>query len=196
MATLLVGVVLVAALNTVGGVARSWRATSQQNIPWLLASELLTEIASLPYVDPVTEPPMFGLEDDELSKPGNRLVFDDVDDYDKWEEKTGILFRDGTVQTTYAGWQRSVVIQHMAWVNPTTPISDSSDQGLKRIEVCIKSPESKNTYWYALRSKTGAAEQALGVDVAIVHGMTVKLDAGGAPESQQGTNTLNHSKGP
>ena len=80
--SLIVGVMLVAALNTLGAVFRSQRLNAARMTGPGLAHELMGEILSLPYEDP--EDPGGSIGNDSSESGGDRADFDDVDDYLGW----------------------------------------------------------------------------------------------------------------
>ncbi len=83
--TLIVGVMLVAALDTLGAVFRSQRLNAARLTGPGLAHELMGEILSLSYEDPEDPGGSIGRDSGESGK--ERADFDDVDDYDNWVEK-------------------------------------------------------------------------------------------------------------
>lgn len=131
--TLIVGVMLVAAMNTVGTSARSQRSNSDEGRGSLLASDLMTEILTLPYTDPSGSGVM-GPETGETTG-GTRTAFDDVDDYHNWTA-TPPQDKQGTAIPNTAGWTQSVQV---VLVNPNdlTSTSYGSLVPVKRITVTV-----------------------------------------------------------
>ena len=66
---------------------------------------------------------------------GPRSVFDDVDDYDEWNESPP-QYRDGTVIPDRADWRHRVEVDHVLSSDSTQTVG--SDQGVKRIQVFIE----------------------------------------------------------
>jgi hypothetical protein len=131
LSTLVIGVMLVAVLNTVGAArtAQVWNADRVRATH--LAGTLLAEIVDRSYADP-TEVQLFGPEASELL--ATRSAFDDVDDYNGWS-KSPPDNADGSAMPGYSGWTRSVAV---AWVVPGNPSQTSlTDTGLKRIIVTV-----------------------------------------------------------
>ena len=83
--SLIVGIMLVAALNTLGAVFRSQRSNAARMTGPGLAHELMGEILSLPYEDPEEPGERIGYDSGEST--GDRADFDDVDDYADWNGK-------------------------------------------------------------------------------------------------------------
>ena len=131
MASLLVGVLLIAALNSVGARLRHQSILAERQQAHRLAEQLLAEVLEHRYDDP-DETPSFGPEASESG--GTRDVFDDVDDFNGWDQ-TPPVDRDGTTLANSTGWRRTVDVAYVP-TNDMTGVS-GSDQGLKRITVNI-----------------------------------------------------------
>jgi type II secretory pathway pseudopilin PulG len=148
VATVVVGVMLVAALNTAGGARLARRNLADQCRAELLAQQLMAEITSLPYTDPDGLGLLLGSDGVEALAPG-RSGFDDVDDFDGWSA-TPPQLRDGTVLADLSGWRQEVTVN---WVNPnqidTVRLTDS---GAKRIVVTIRSSGGATASLTALRT--------------------------------------------
>lgn len=129
---LLVGGLVVAALNTVGASVAGREFTRNRGRGDLLAHHLMSEILRQSYEEPVDTPTM-GRESGESG--GSRSSYDDVDDYDGWaasppEDKDGIELTD------LNGWERSVAVE---FVDRDSLINFSaSDTGVKRIIVTVR----------------------------------------------------------
>jgi type II secretory pathway pseudopilin PulG len=131
MATIIVGVMFVAALNTVGTSRLTQHRASLVERGQLLARLLTAEIVRQSYKDPEGTP-VFGRETNEPAVP--RTTWDDVDDYEGLSE-TPPLARDGTALTNFAGWKWTVKVQ---WVDPADPsVTKGADSGAKRITVTV-----------------------------------------------------------
>ena len=129
----IVGVMLVAALNTVAASQTTQRKMSDRNRAMLLAQDLMSEILRQPYEDPDYAPGSFGLGADEVGD-GSRALWEDVDDYDGWKASPPQQ-KDGTLLAGFDGWTRGVVVN---WVqgNDITAVS-GVDTGVKRIVVTV-----------------------------------------------------------
>jgi type II secretory pathway pseudopilin PulG len=130
--TVLVGVLLIAALRTVGASVFTQSLSAQRAAGQMLADGLMTEILSKGYKDPGNWP-QFGRESGESSN--SKANYDDVDDFQDWRESPP-QFADGSTMPDLAGWQRSVAVE---WIDP----SDLSrgqwwDTGVKRITVTVR----------------------------------------------------------
>ena len=129
---LLVGGLVVAALNTVGASVAGREFTRNRGRGDLLAHHLMSEILRQSYEEPVDTPTM-GRESGESG--GSRSSYDDVDDYDGWvssppEEKNGTALADLT------GWERSVTVEFVD-PNMLTTVS-ATETGVKRITVTVR----------------------------------------------------------
>jgi len=111
--TALMGVIMIATTTAIAASRR--RATAEMNRlqGQLLATELLTEILSLPAYDPqaATAPLTLGRETGETN--GNiRTNWDDVDDYHNVTESPP-KSRSGTDIPGFTSWTRSTLIERM-----------------------------------------------------------------------------------
>lgn len=132
VATMIVGLMAVAALNSLGAATRSSESIGNRSVAAGLADELMSEIVQQPYSDP-NQTPVFGREPGEPSTP--RSEFDDVDDYDGWNQSPP-QYPDGTVIPNRSDWRQRVTITQ---VNPSNPIqSVGTEQGSKQIRVTIE----------------------------------------------------------
>ena len=124
----LVGVLLVAAINTLGATAVSKRNIEHQALGYTLAADLMAEILSQAYEEP-DDAPDFGRESGESG--GSRIDWDDVDDYEGWSA-TPPETKDEAPLDGYDQWTRSVEV---AFVNPTSLNDLGGNTGVKRITV-------------------------------------------------------------
>jgi len=186
IASVIVGVMLVAALNTLGASARARRIQATRSQGPALAGQLMAEILQMPYSDP-DRSPRFGPEGSEHARPRSR--YDDVDDYHNWSACPPQM-KDRTVLTDLAGWRREVTV---AYADPADPASGvGSDQGLKRITVTVTDPSGKQVCLVAIRSDVGAYDQPAG-PAASVGWVGVTLQIGSEPGAAvvAGTHCLN-----
>lgn len=131
ISTVIVGLMLVAALNAMG-VANlmQFRIVDRANAR-LLAQSLMAEILPLDYADPVYGPDSFGRNATE-GATGDRSFFDDVDDYAGWKEDPPVE-KNGTAIPWASGLRRVTTVD---WVDPNDldkPVRTNS--GVKRIIV-------------------------------------------------------------
>lgn len=171
VSALIVGVMLVAALETAGAVFHTERQNANRLIGPNLAMELMTEVLARPFEDPEVDDTNLGnTEDGTIS---TRDDFDDVDDYDGWIE-VGIRDRLGVSNTELTGWQRQVGIN---WVEPATGVVSNSYTPLKRITVTVTSPTGEQTQLSAYRAKDGTLERPE-VEMTAVTWLGAKLQLG------------------
>jgi len=130
ISTVLVGIMLVAAINTLGATAVSKRNIEHQALGYTLAADLMAEILSQAYEEP-DDKPEFGRESSESS--GDREDWDDVDDYDGWSA-TPPETKDEVELDGYDQWTRSVEV---AFVKPTNLNELGASTGVKRITVTV-----------------------------------------------------------
>jgi len=146
ISTMLVGLVLVGAMQCLGAVIHGRMRTSESGRAQQLAQQLMAEILATEYQEP-DEPPGFGPEESE--REDSRTFFDDVDDYHRWTASPP-QNQNGTALHNWTGWKREVSVEY---VNPTNPgTSEATDLGVKRITVTIWLNEHILTQQVALRS--------------------------------------------
>ena len=146
VSSLLVGLVLVGAMNCLGAVIRGHMSTGNSGRGEQLAQELMIEILSQSYEEPA-DTPLFGRESSESG--GSRSDWDDVDDYDGWSASPP-EYRDENLIFNASGWQRDVTVE---LIDPADPATVSgTDQGLKRITITIQYNGQVVTRLVALRS--------------------------------------------
>jgi type II secretory pathway pseudopilin PulG len=132
MSTLLVGVVLVGAMNLLGAVVRGRTKAADAARAQQFAQQLMNDILNTAYGEGGSLGPDNVLI---LLVPETRNQFDDVDDFNLWWESP-LLTRSGGIIPNTSGWRRSVEV---AWVNPSNPgVVVGSNQGLKRITVTVQ----------------------------------------------------------
>lgn len=147
-ATMIVGLMMVAALNSLGAATKSSQSIGNQAVALGLADELMAEILQLPYKDP-SQTPVLGRESGEAASP--RSGFDDIDDYNGYSQSPP-RYRDGTVMPDRSDWRHSVSVSFVSPGNPTTAVG--SDQGAKLISVVIEYQNETIEQQYAIRTDT------------------------------------------
>jgi len=146
MSTLIVGLLLIAALNTVA-VSRSHQYSVSHRVNGeYLAEELMAEIQGLPYWDPVAQSGL-GPETGETT-PGDRTLFDDVDDYDGWSASPP-QDRNATAIPGFTGWTRSVTVD---WLNSNTLGRVTAESGVKGIVITVEDNGKVVDRLYALQT--------------------------------------------
>ncbi len=188
LSTVLVGALVLVALQSVGNIGRTWRSTSQVVDGQGLVQELLWEVLAQAYVEPGDDDG-FGPESGE----SNRLSFDDLDDYDGWTESP-VSDPSGNPLSGYSGWSRTVVVEK---INPSTYVSkpsNSADSGLRCVTVTVTSPTSKTTIAMAYRSETAGTQQALSANATVVTWVGCALQVGTNPASTTGVAVSNHAE--
>jgi PKD repeat protein len=131
VSTLIVGVLLVAALNSAGSSMRMTQGVDDRGRAQRLAGDLMNEILLQAYVEPDGAVSL-GLDAGENT--GNRSLFDDVDDYTSWSASPP-TDRSGSALAGLTGWTHSATV---GWADATTLASTvSTNTGLKKITVTI-----------------------------------------------------------
>ena len=185
IATVIVGMMIVAALDAIGMVARTQRINSDRLTGPGLARDLLAEIMALPYTDPQNPGGAIGVDAGESS--GTRATFDDLDDYHGWSSANAVA-RDGSSRTGYTGWAHAVTVTWAERVSATA--WPHYDTNLKRITVTVTSPAGVVTQLVALRAKQGAIEQTLPMAATAVSWTGVELRTGASSRSQHAATPL------
>jgi Tfp pilus assembly protein PilV len=134
VATLVVGIMFVAAIGMVGASRKGEFILDERARGALLGEALMGEILEQAYEDPQEPPGGFGVESADVSA-GKRALFDDVDDYHNWTASPP-QEKSGTAIAWAADYATSVVVQ---WVKTSDPTqSNAGDTGIKRIVVTVK----------------------------------------------------------
>jgi hypothetical protein len=128
--TVLVGVLMTAALSSTGQSLLSQRKCGDRVIGRYLSQSLLADIQAKTFKDPDAIVPLLGLDLGETL--GLQSSYDDVDDYHGYSESPPKK-PDGTPLSGYAGWSRTVEVESLDPV--TLAVSTSADTGIKRIKV-------------------------------------------------------------
>ena len=130
IATLIVGGMLVAALQAAGAAALTQQRAAIRTTARSLADGMLAEVRRLPYAD--VNLPVFGRESGETG--GVKTSCDDVDDFHGWAESPP---QDpaGNALSLLGGWERRVRVE---WVQAADPGNAAAvDTGVKRITVTV-----------------------------------------------------------
>ena len=187
VSTLLVGVVLVAAMNTVGGVLKTRNIAVEVQVGPALARNLMSEVLQNAFTDP--EEPDGPIGTDTGESGATRADFDDVDDYNGWNSSSPVK-SDGTSLGYGDGWQRQVSV---SFVNPDTLTTSGSDTGLKSVTVTVTPSVGNPTIIQALRSRLGSAERLPSFDRTFVTGAQIELQTSDtATDIVSGTSIKNH----
>jgi type II secretory pathway pseudopilin PulG len=134
--TMIVGMMCVAALNSLGAATRSSESIGNRAVAIGLADDLMSEILQKPYKDSTS--PIFGPEPGEVDPTD----FDDVDDYNGWSEQPPLTREDDDSDGEFDAmedrdnWLREVEILRVAPGNLLQSVG--TDQGAKRIRVTVK----------------------------------------------------------
>lgn len=142
----LVGIMLVAAINTLGVAKGGQRLIYDERRANQLAEDLMAEILAQPYADETVLASIqqavlvngsaydvvLGPESGEAK--GSRALFDDVDDYNGWSASPPQA-RDGTKLAEFAAYTRSVKIELTKASDVTA--TTSREEGARRVTVTV-----------------------------------------------------------
>lgn len=135
LATLLVGILVVAALQSMGASLQTHEFAQSRVQAILLAEQLLAELSVLPWCEEGQTTPTIGRESGETTGITRRNQLDDMDDFDGWTETPAR--RDGTVLAGTTGLTRSVTIINISSTDFTTVVADNADSGLRLMTVVV-----------------------------------------------------------
>ncbi len=190
ISTLIVGCLIVAALQSVGNMNRTWTTTNQLVDGQGLAQDLMREIISQNYSDPAyTAATTWGPESGE----SNRTSFDDIDDYDDWTESPA-KDATGTALSGYTGWSRSVMVKKLGVWDYSVKSDTSTDTGLRRVTVTVTSPTGKTTTMMVYRTEDAGTSQALSSNATTVKWVGCNLKLGTNVPSTMSTSLSNHAE--
>lgn len=130
--TLLVGGTLATTLQLVGPTVRSTQLAGDRLIAATLADDMLDEIATRHFADPVYDDGSIGLDPGEIGT--TRQDFNDVDDYNGWEAPPQTVNGAPIVGLGH-GWLIHVGVAHAQPENPM--IDAASETGVKRVTVTV-----------------------------------------------------------
>lgn len=133
ISVLLIGVLMIVSLQSLGAAKRREIDLVDRLLAQQLASALMNEILLQEYREPDTGvTSVFGPEAGEAT--GNRVLFDDVDDYTDWKSSPP-NDRNGAPVAGLADWTRSVSV---VWADPRTfEATSQTTTGLKKITVTV-----------------------------------------------------------
>lgn len=136
VSVVIVGVLLIASLNSIAASRRSHYAESARVMGGTLAENLMAEICNLPLREPSCDCG-FGPESGEVGS--NRKWLNDIDDYSGLVDSPPQR-RNGIELDGFAGWSRRVTVQRV----PTSDWNSitASYQGVYRIIVAVKRGET------------------------------------------------------
>ncbi len=138
MATMIMSILLVAALNLFANLGRSKTNVMKHDASTVASLDLIKEIMERNYKDPTT-PTDFGADPCELIG-GNRSFYDDIDDYNNLIEHPP-KYLDGTNIPGYEDMTRSTKVR---WVKASDFTQTSLvDQGYKEVTITLKNSKNK-----------------------------------------------------
>ncbi len=145
---ILVGLTIVAALNTLGAAKLGRMRNSDRRDAHHLAQALMMEIMRQSYEEP-EDPPNPGLGREAGESDGDRDRWDDVDDYAGWSASPP-EDDDNTAIPGHNGWTRSADVQ---WVVANDLATTSpTETGVKRITVKVKHGDETSASLVAIRT--------------------------------------------
>jgi prepilin-type N-terminal cleavage/methylation domain-containing protein len=149
IAMVIVSVMMVAALNTVGAARMGEKTVNESRQARILAQDLLNEILAQAYADASDTPTNFGPTPAEAAT-GNRSLFNDVNDYNRYEDTVGLSNKAGTSLGYDSSWSREVALKTMSPATATP--SGTTDLGLMKVTVTVLKNDVERASVAAMRS--------------------------------------------
>lgn len=185
VSTLIVAVMVSAAISVVGGAARGASRERDWRRGQSLAASLMAEVLATSFADPQGGS-AFGIDTGETAM--NRTTYDDVDDYNGYTEAgaTDVL---GSKIPWADGWTRSVIVENVTIADPSVVVSDSTNTGLRRVTVTVTSPSLEARTLVALKARDSVIDaytpqvgenRVTGVRISLRVGRTGSVLVGGA----------------
>ena len=178
LSMLLVGLLLVPAVQAIGAAAKARGLRSTQRQGAELATQLLTEIMQLYYTLPA------GTTDG-----STRQTWVVVSDFNGYSENPAAS-RSGVALTGYTGWRRGVVVDFVDPANPSGPVV-FTDMGMRKITVVVTSPSGIITTLQGLRSAYGASDRDPPTQTNVLSWIDVAIDGGGTAKAESSVNLVN-----
>ena len=173
VATAIVGLMLVAAMATVDASLRMGNATAERSHASAFGALLMGEILRARYEEPV-DPVAFGVEAPETA--GSRAAWDDVDDYDGFEQFSPTDVNGAEVEGAKT-WRWKAAVARVDLADPNRVAA--AETGLKRITVTVIDSDGAATTYVALRSRFGLRDRAVAATTTFVGHARIHLEVGG-----------------
>ncbi|MBL8811339.1 MAG: hypothetical protein JNM43_14275 [Planctomycetaceae bacterium] len=152
LATFIVGILVCAALQSMGSSLQTHAFAKSRVQAVLLAEQLLAELSVLPWCEEGQTSPVIGRETGETTGIIRRNQLDDMDDFDGWSESPSK--RDGTLLTGTSGQTRTVTINNVSASDFVTTVADNADSGLRLITVVVSDDTGELARSSALLSRS------------------------------------------
>ncbi len=173
--TLVVAVMLAAALSVVGSAARGALREREWRRAQSFAKTVMNEALAAAFNDPQGGSG-FGIDAGE--NLSNRFTFDDVDDFNGYTE-SGLTEASGKALPWGAGWTLKMSVQNVAPSDPTTLRPDADDTGLRRVTVTVAAPGGHAYHLLGLKARSGIGDAfAPQVGVTRVTGVRITMQTG------------------
>jgi hypothetical protein len=173
VATVIVGIMLVAAMTTVDASLRMGNATAERSHASAFGALLMSEILRVRYEEPV-DSVGFGVESPETS--ASRATWDDVDDYNGFEQFSPTNASGAEVEGA-RNWTWKAAVARVDPADPSRAVS--VETGLKRVTVTVVDPDGAATTYVTLRSRFGTQDRAVTAPTTFVGHVRVHLEVGG-----------------
>lgn len=147
LSTLIVGLLMVAALKSFGQVTSRRNESSDEVRARHLCRQMLAEVLATAYEEPV-DTPTFGLEPGETT--AKRDNYDDVDDFNGWWVAPPSDELRIALPGFSGAWDRQVTVDLVTAADPS--VVAGSDEGVKRIKVTVRKNGNIVAEMVALRS--------------------------------------------
>jgi hypothetical protein len=184
---MIVGVLLVPALDLAGSVARSSLGDEGDEQATALAFDLAAEVCQARFEDPEEPSTVLGRESGESAS--DRRTFDDVDDYNGWTEEPAQA-RDGSELADASSYRRSVTVEY---VDPNQPdVVSGAATDLKRVTVRVTDAQQTECIAQGLRYRYGPSDAQPRLEAPFVRSTAVELRMGTEGRTVRNAAALNN----
>ena len=173
VATVMVGLMLVAAMATVDASLRMGNATAERSHASAFGALLMGEILRTRYEEPV-DTVAFGVEAPETA--ASRAAWDDVDDYNGFEQFSPTDVNGVEIEGAKT-WRWKAAVAPVDLADPNRVAA--GETGLKRITVTVIDSVGAETTHVALRSRFGPRDRAVAATTTFVGHARIHLEVGG-----------------
>jgi hypothetical protein len=147
--TVIVGVLLVAALSALASLVAHRSEVARQARAKILADELMAEILGQDYAE---DGGSGAIGPEAGESVGTRIAYDDADDYHGWTASPA-QSREGAPLANAAGWRRTATVAWVSLLDPEAAVT--ADQGVKRITVRVYEGNELRAELVAIRTREG-----------------------------------------
>lgn len=185
--TLVVAVMLAAALSVVGTAARGTVREQEWRRAHAIARSVMNEALATAFNDPQGGTG-FGVDAGESAS--NRTTFDDIDDFNGYTQY-GLTDTSGKALSWGSGWTIRVDVHNVAVSDPTAALATTDDTGLRRVTVNVSAPGGQQYHLIGLKARSGVGDAFKPeVGVSRVTGVRISMRTGSRGPAMTGSAAL------